>query len=246
MPHPPCVHLIRRTHGVQVNLEPRSAQPVGHQQPGDPFRRCRCGPPRRRSSSRPALRLCRELNGREVGRDRERVAITQHPQDSVEPRPTRLGTTGVIDIDVLGDHARRGGARRPGGQDSARRSRRARTRRARCRKIPDPPGYSSLILDASSRRFSGSNGGSLAERPIDDRFSTPRARPPSSSTGPSPLAYGPLRGLVQDGPVAAGGLGFVQGGVGGEQRVVVGRRARVEEHATDADGGMNPTGTSVV
>jgi len=60
------------------------------------------------------------------------------------------------------------------------------------------------------------------------------------------LAYGPLRGLVQDSPVAACGLGFVQGGVGGEQRVVMSRRAWVEEHATDADGGMKPTRASVV
>jgi hypothetical protein len=55
-----------------------------------------------------------------------------------------------------------------------------------------------------------------------------------------------LRGLVQDGAVAASGLRLVEGGVGGEQRVVVRLRARVEERATDADGGENPVGTGGV
>ena len=55
-----------------------------------------------------------------------------------------------------------------------------------------------------------------------------------------------LRGLVQDGAVAACGLGLVEGGVGGEQRVVVRGRARVDEDATDADGGVNPAGAGGV
>jgi hypothetical protein len=80
------------------------------------------------------------------------------------------------------------------------------------------------------------------------RTTTPRLAPRKSSNSAtaSSTSLCALLGLVQDSPVAAGGLGFVQGGVGGEQRVVMGRRARVEEHATDADGGMKPTGTSVV
>jgi hypothetical protein len=51
---------------------------------------------------------------------------------------------------------------------------------------------------------------------------------------------------VQDGAVAAGGLGLVEGGVGGEQRFVMRLRARVEERSTDADGGINPAGTDGV
>jgi hypothetical protein len=45
---------------------------------------------------------------------------------------------------------------------------------------------------------------------------------------------------VQDGAVAACDFGLVEGGVGGEQRFVVRLGARVEERATDADGGINP------
>ena len=47
---------------------------------------------------------------------------------------------------------------------------------------------------------------------------------------------------MQDRLVAACDLGLVEGGVGGEQGVVVGLGAGVEERATDADGGINPAG----
>jgi hypothetical protein len=67
--------------------------------------------------------------------------------------------------------------------------------------------------------------------------------------GPAPPRFASLsalRGLVQDGAVAAGGLGLVEGGLGGEQRVVVRLGARVDERATDADGGINPAGSDDV
>ena len=52
-----------------------------------------------------------------------------------------------------------------------------------------------------------------------------------------------LRALhSQDRLVAARDLGLVEGGIGAEQGFVVGLRARAEERATDADGGMNPAG----
>jgi hypothetical protein len=50
------------------------------------------------------------------------------------------------------------------------------------------------------------------------------------------------QGCVQDRLVAACDLGLVKGGIGCEQGVVVGVGARVEERATDADGGINPAG----
>jgi hypothetical protein len=55
-----------------------------------------------------------------------------------------------------------------------------------------------------------------------------------------------LRGFVQDGAVGACDLGLVEGGVGGEQRFVVRLRARVEERAANADGGMNAAGAGGV
>ena len=54
------------------------------------------------------------------------------------------------------------------------------------------------------------------------------------------------RGLVHDGAVAAGDLGLVEGGVGGEQRFVVGLGAGVEERGADADGGGNLVGAGGV
>jgi hypothetical protein len=65
---------------------------------------------------------------------------------------------------------------------------------------------------------------------------------PGRVTRPAKVLLSAVGGLVQDRLVAACDLGLVEGGVGGEQGVVVGLGAGVEERATDADGGINPAG----
>jgi hypothetical protein len=69
---------------------------------------------------------------------------------------------------------------------------------------------------------------------------------PVAGSSLSQNGLGAWRGSVQDGLVTACHLGFVEGGVGGEQRVVMRLCARVEERGTDADTGMNPAGTDGV